>query len=116
MEISWIGMGVGCFALLSFFARLAAVWLRKSWGWDDTTICITVVSCSIIHPENSMAKGIQLLATPPTIFSVVRMFPPGVCGKYYLFRDTVAENGLGKDIWTVPFDNITRILHVCIWL
>jgi hypothetical protein len=24
----------------------------------------------------------------------------------------VANDGLGKDIWTVPFDNITKILHV----
>jgi hypothetical protein len=24
----------------------------------------------------------------------------------------VAHDGLGKDMWTVPFDNITHILHV----
>lgn len=57
-EISWIGMGVGCFALLAFFVRLVAVWLRKSWGWDDTTMTITVVGLLEIHTGVFMAKNI----------------------------------------------------------
>ncbi|CZR54682.1 related to integral membrane protein PTH11 [Phialocephala subalpina] len=77
-EISYIGMGVGCFALLAYILRLVAIWLRKAWGWDDTIMTIVV-----------------LLAVPPTIFSVV-----------------LADNGLGKDIWNVPFDDVTRILHI----
>jgi hypothetical protein len=27
-------------------------------------------------------------------------------------HSAVANDGLGKDIWTVPFDKITYILHV----
>jgi len=37
---------------------------------------------------------------------------PSVLHRQSLTSYIVARDGLGKDIWTVPFENVTKILYV----
>ena len=65
-------------------------------GWDDVIMCVAIVlvggisACSVIREHIMARRNIQ--------------HPADV--------DAVAEHGLGKDIWTVPFNSITTLLHV----
>jgi hypothetical protein len=65
-------MSLGCLALIAFALRLVAIKGRGVWGWDDTFITVVVVSLNNGLPGSAPPKSSQFLATPPTIFSVVR--------------------------------------------
>ena len=51
------------------------------------------------------------LVIPLSALSVVRMSSP-VEGGDELAKNVVADLGLGKDVWSIPLNNITSILQV----
>lgn len=48
---------------------------------------------------------------PLSVLSVIRMYN-SLLMLMTVDRNLVANAGLGKDIWTIPFDRITQILQV----
>jgi hypothetical protein len=65
-------MSLGCLALIAYTLCLVAIKVRRVWGWDDTFITVVVVSSNQGLRESASPNTSQFLATPPTIFSVVR--------------------------------------------
>lgn len=93
-----IGVVGGAIALVAFILRMLAIIPIKGGklpGWDDYTIIIA-----------------SALTVPPTVFAVLRTcMPLPALGTPSLLR-IVSHNGLGKDIWTLPLNNIENILLV----
>ncbi|KAL2817614.1 hypothetical protein BJX63DRAFT_419555 [Aspergillus granulosus] len=82
--VSITGLTGGALALLAFFLRIIArlPCCGGQIGWDDWTMALTMVCFLDLRSPESC------------------------------LTDIVAEDGLGKDMWVVPFDNITHILYI----
>jgi hypothetical protein len=97
-----ISLTGGALALMAFIMRLCTLFLRKtgrSAGADDY-----------------MAGAALLLAGPPTLtcFTCMLRYPTKCRTESFLLTtvDTVRDNGLGKDIWTLELDQIKKVLQV----
>jgi hypothetical protein len=89
---------IGAFCVLCrFFARWRIQ--NSSIGWDDWSILVSYILLipSTILIEISQSSHLTLIEAnvEHTDFVVL-----------------VAHNGMGKDIWTVPFEDITMMLKV----
>jgi hypothetical protein len=88
-----IGGGIAVLAvILRIFARLPCC--GGNWGHDDRAMLATMVILSCVSLRRK-ANKVQVPTLPLTGLSVV-----------------LADAGLGRDMWNVPFDSISDILHV----
>jgi hypothetical protein len=80
--------------------RFVARWRiqNASIGWDDWSILISYI--------------IWIPATVLIILSELSFVTDTQCSNHANFVLLVAKSGMGRDIWTVPADNITRMLKV----
>lgn len=94
-----VGVIGGAITLMIFILRLCSGLPvgGRVMGWDDYAICIAVA-----------------LGTPPTMFSVLRMFPILLVFHCADKHFEVSKNGLGKDMWTLPLPSIENVLFVCV--
>ncbi|KAJ5343674.1 uncharacterized protein N7506_003498 [Penicillium brevicompactum] len=98
--VSGAGLAGGIIALVAFILRMVAR-LRCCggvFGMDDWTMMLTMVSTASYSDNALLAHTRQGLLIPLSALSVV-----------------LADTGLGKDMWTLPFDNITHILYIYFW-
>lgn len=65
-------------------------------GWDDWTVLAS-----------------YLLLIPSTVILQISLYPRPDCSDTADFSVEVTLKGLGRDIWTVPFDDITAMFKVC---
>jgi hypothetical protein len=85
---------------------------------DDWIMLVVIVRYEDFHLRLRFSiadRSMQALVVVLTVFSALR--------KNSLLKDiielrltshrSVASYGLGRDIWTIPFDNITQVLYVC---
>jgi hypothetical protein len=81
--------------------RFVARWRiqNASIGWDDWSILISYI--------------IWIPATVLIILSELSFVTGNCCTNHTDFMLLVAQSGMGRDIWTVPADDITRMLKVC---
>ena len=97
--VSYVGVAGGVLAVAAYALRMVSrlPCFGGTLGWDDAVMTIAVLE-----------------VIPLTVFSVI-------CKQCYNVHWStkradqciaVANLGLGKDIWTVPFGNITNILKV----
>lgn len=92
-----VGVIGGAITLIIFTLRLCSGLPvgGRLMGWDDYAICVAVA-----------------LGTPPTVFSVLRMFRTLLVFHQADENSEVSKNGLGKDMWTLPLSNIKNVLFV----
>lgn len=96
---AYIGLIPGCVALFAFvlrvFARLPCC--GGTWGYDDWAMLATMVLSLHALPPHFIANMPKIPMIPITVLAPV-----------------LAHEGIGRDMWTLPHDSITRILKVCL--
>jgi hypothetical protein len=94
--ITLLVIGAVCIAC-RFFARWRIQ--NSSVGWDDWTILVSYIllipSTILVEISQSSETALVILRTNHADFGLL-----------------VAHNGMGRDIWTVPFEDITMMLKV----
>lgn len=120
--VSVAGVVGGALAVAFFLLRMVTRLPRfgVTFGLDDAVLTFVVVSFWLhVSPCLKMQRywfefrAWQLYWHTSHMF--VSWFPPSRWrSEKILIPFWVASHGLGKDMWTVPFDNITHILYVSI--
>lgn len=96
-------------AVLTLLLRVISRTRSKQFGMDDWIMVLAMVC----QTKYSQCISLQDTGTCGSTFCAL-------CCPYvrisqdvlYLLRKIVANYGLGRDIWTIPFENITYILQV----
>lgn len=96
VNISLVTIATLC-VCLRFLARWRVA--GSTFGWDDWTILAAWI---LVIPSTTMFQI--------SSFSTLCYLRPNLPAD---LPQIVIHNGLGRDIWTVPFDNITIMFKVC---
>lgn len=120
--VSVAGLAGGALAIVFFLLRMVTRLPRfgVSFGLDDAVLTFVIVgfwllvaACLKMQRYWFDFRDLQLYWHTSHMF--VSWYPPSRWRpKKILIPFWVASHGLGKDMWTVPFDNITHILYVSI--
>ncbi|RMX97551.1 hypothetical protein D0868_10588 [Hortaea werneckii] len=97
-SVSYVGVAGGILAMIAYILRMVSRFptFGGQLGWDDALMTFAIIE-----------------VIPLTVFSVIcKEMSPVLEPSQLLTRSTVANLGLGKDIWKVSFENITGILKV----
>jgi hypothetical protein len=110
----WIPGIVGCIlaivaVILRMLARLTTA--GGQFGMDDYVLLVAMVrdampTCNCA--DNSPVGGHSILRSLRRVY----VAHPTYLWNRQLINSAVARDGLGKDIWNVPFDKISNILYV----
>jgi hypothetical protein len=97
---SRVGAALVTLAGLSVGVRFLARWKIQdsTVGWDDWTILVSFIllipSTILLRYSSSLQSRLPIIDRADSI-------------------SIVANTGMGQDIWTVPFENITMMFKVC---
>ncbi|PQE29167.1 CFEM domain-containing protein [Rutstroemia sp. NJR-2017a BBW] len=90
---------------VAFILRILSRYLSETkFWWDDLTIALVMVSIFSGLGVVSILTILRLLE--------FRVQSSMLSAAWCLYKDVVAHNGLGKDIWTLTFKNISDVIHV----